>query len=561
MARRSFDVVDITEILVHWYAGRSQYQIAESLAVDRKTIRKYLRPALEQGLAPGGPPISEAEWAAKVRAWFPEVADLRLRQVTWKHIEPHHAYIKQQLEAGVSLATVHQRLRDEHGLAASVASLRRYVQANLPAEIKAEQVRVLNPHPYVPGEQAQIDWGRLGTWIDPRTGKRHTLQAFVMVLCCSRHMFMRPVARMTQTEWTRCHVEAFGFFGGVPARLVPDNLKTGVDKPDLYDPKLNRSYAELAAFYGTLIDPARAGKPRDKAQVERPIPYVRDSFWKGRDFSGLTLEQVQAAAVAWCAEVAGRRACRPLDGAQPIAVFAALEAPALRPLPPGVFEPAEWSTVTVHPDIHVKVGKTLYSIPWKHIGKTLHARVAGGRVQFFDTSGELVKTHLFKMSGRQRDDSDHPPGKIAFFQRTPAWCRRRAREVGPACTALINELLAENALYRLRAAQGVLGLGGKYDDARLEAACHKALAVGDPTYKTVKGILAAGTETDPVPPGTGDAGAGAFLHGPAHLFAVDDSPGDSHDDNPGHAHGDGHDHGPGDSPDQGHAPDERQAAS
>jgi transposase len=522
MARRTFDVIDITEILVHWYAGRSQYEIADSLGVDRKTIRKYLRHAIADGLTPGGPPVSDSEWAAKARAWFPEVADQRLRQVTWPAIAAHHDYLKTQMEAGVSLATIHQRLRDEHGLAVSVASVRRYAEANLPEEVKASAVVVLNPHPHVPGEQAQIDWGKLGAWTDPRSGKKHTLQAFVMVLCCSRHMFVRPVTKMDQSEWTRCHVEAFAFFGGVPARLVPDNLKTGVDKPDLYDPKLNRSYAELAAFYGTLIDPARAGKPRDKPQVERPIPYVRDSFWRGRDFSAHTLEQLQAAAKTWCAEVAGRRACRPLAGAQPAKIFAAVEAERLRPLPPAAFELAEWSTVIVHPDIHVKVGKTLYSIPWKHIGQRLHARSAGGLVQFFDERGELVKTHLFKMSGRQRDDNDYPPGKIAFFQRTPAWCRRRAAEVGPACAALIEEMLGENALYRLRAAQGVLGLGGKHDDARLEAACRKALAVGDPTYKTVKGILAAGTETDPPPPPTGDAGAGAFLHGPAKLFAVPD---------------------------------------
>ncbi|MEU4235663.1 hypothetical protein AB0F17_66355, partial [Nonomuraea sp. NPDC026600] len=259
--------------------------------------------------------------------------------------------------------------------------------------------------------------------------------------------------------------------------------------------------------------------PRDKAQVERPIPYIRDSFWRGRDYCGHTLEQLQAAAAAWSSEVAGRRACRPLAGAQPVKIFHAVEAGRLRPLPPGIFELAEWSTVTVHPDIHVRVGKTLYSIPWKHIGKQLHARVAGGKVQFFD-GGELVKTHLFKMAGKQMDESDYPPGKIAFFQRTPAWCRRRAREVGPHCQALIDELLGENALYRLRAAQGVLGLGGKYDDVRLEAACRKALAVGDPTYKTVKGILAAGLEHDPIPPAAGDGGAGAFLHGPARLFAL-----------------------------------------
>ena len=89
-----------------------------------------------------------------------------------------------------------------------------------------------------------------------------------MVLACSRHLFVRPVTRMDQRAWTECHVAAFAFFGGVPARLVPDNLKTGVDQPDLYDPKINRSYAELAAHYGCLVDPARAYRsPADKPRV------------------------------------------------------------------------------------------------------------------------------------------------------------------------------------------------------------------------------------------------------------------------------------------------------
>ncbi|MFI6637955.1 hypothetical protein ACIBI7_54550 [Nonomuraea fuscirosea] len=100
MARRTFDVIDITEILVHWYAGRSQYEIADSLGVDRKTIRKYLRHAIAEGILPGGPPISETEWAARVRAWFPEAADRRLRQVTWPSIAVHHDHIKDQSRPG-----------------------------------------------------------------------------------------------------------------------------------------------------------------------------------------------------------------------------------------------------------------------------------------------------------------------------------------------------------------------------------------------------------------------------------------------------------------------------
>jgi hypothetical protein len=133
MARRTFDVIDIAAILVYWHAGWPKNQIAPSLGVHRRTIRKYVAPAIAAGLAPGDPPLSEAQWATWVREWFPELADARLRQVTWPAIAQHHDRIAAGLRAGEPMATIHRRLRDERGLAVSVASFRRYVAANLPA--------------------------------------------------------------------------------------------------------------------------------------------------------------------------------------------------------------------------------------------------------------------------------------------------------------------------------------------------------------------------------------------------------------------------------------------
>jgi len=508
-------VVDVTEILIHWHAGRSQSQIASSLGLDRKTVKKYLDPAIAAGLEPGGSPRSPDEWAELVREWFPQLSDTRLRQITWPEIEQHRGFIKAMLLAGVSKQTIWQRLRDEHGLTASVSSLKRYVDANLPEENQRERVTVLRDDP-PPGEEAQIDYGYLGSWVDPIGGRRRRIWAFVMVLAVSRLMFVRPVLSMDQRSWTECHVQAFAFFGGVPARLVPDNLRTGVARPDLYDPKINRSYAELAHHYGALVDPARAGKPKDKPRVERPMPYVRDSFWRGREWS--SLEQMQQAAISWCREVAGRRSCRPLGGASPMSVFEAVEAEALIPLPHKEFVLADWTVGTVGQDIHVKVGRTLYSVPWRHIGRKVHARSTTDMVQIFD-NGELIATHVRKPFGKQTDMAHYPPERIAFTMRGPTWCRNRAAEIGPSAVAVIAELLAENALFRLRAAQGVLGLADRHGAARLELACAKAIRVGDPSYRTIKGILAAGLEADPPPPCSGDGGAAAFLHGPSRLFS------------------------------------------
>jgi hypothetical protein len=142
MGRRSFDVVDLTELFVHWEAGRSQVQIGESLNLDRKTIRKYLAPAVADGLVPGGPPAGEQVWAQRIAEWFPGLSDGRLRQVTWPEIEAHRDYIVKQLAEDVTVSTISSRLIAEKGLAASRSSVRRWIVANLAEEAARSRASV-----------------------------------------------------------------------------------------------------------------------------------------------------------------------------------------------------------------------------------------------------------------------------------------------------------------------------------------------------------------------------------------------------------------------------------
>lgn len=510
-------MIDVVEILVHWHAGRRIGELCSSLAVDPKTVHKYIAPAIAAGMTPGGAPLSTEQWTGLVAEWWPGLVDRTGRQKTWPQIQPHHGVIDGWL-GSVTIATIHQRLRDERGLEASASSLRRYIAANFEAERARAAVRVLRDTPPA-GQEAQVDYGLLGRWPDPATGRMRRVWGFLLVLTCSRLLFLRPVLSMDETSWVEAHVLALEFFGGVPARIVPDNLKTGVVKPDLYDPKINRAFGEFAAHYGCLIDPARILKPRDKATVERHVSYTRDSFFAGRGETFESLAAMQADALRWCRQVANARQCRPLERHSPQAVFDAEEAAALQPLPRRSFELATWSAPKVGPDIHVKIGGALYSVPWAHIGTTVDARAGVHTVQIY-RDGQLIKTHPRIQRGRQSDHGDYPPEKIAFFMRTPAWCRHRAAELGPAVAELIDVLMQVNALYRLRSAQGVLRLADTHDAARLDAACARAIAVGDATYKTVKGILAAGTEHDDQPAQTAPA-AHAHLHGPARLFEVD----------------------------------------
>ena len=465
-------------------------------------------------MSPGGPPLGPEAWAALVEGWFPHLVDRSVRQSTWPDIAIHHEQIEAWL-GQVHVSTIHQRLRDDHGLGASESSLRRYIASNFEEDVARSAVTVLRETP-PPGDEAQVDYGLLGRWSDPVTGRVRRIWAFIMVLSFSRLMFVRPVVTMDMAAWVECHVRAFEFFGGVPRRVVPDNLRTGVVKPDLYDPVINRAFGELAAHYGCLVDPARVRKPRDKARVERPVPYVRDSFFAGRQTEFAALLGMQDDAVRWCHAVANARSHRGIEGLSPSALFEAEERSCLLPLPPGAFELARWWHPKVGPDIHVKVNKTLYSVPWQLIGKTLDVKERDRLVEIYSDQ-HLVATHVRLERGKQTNYDHYPPEKVAFMMRTPQWCRRRGIELGESVAAVVDQLMQVNALYRLRQAQGVIGLADKATPERLNAACRKALVAGDPSYKTIKGILAAGTEaseddTQRVP------SAPAHLHGPEALF-------------------------------------------
>jgi hypothetical protein len=261
---------------------------------------------------------------------------------------------------------------------------------------------------------------------------------------------------------------------------------------------------------------------RDKGQIERPVPYARDSFFAARAEEFKDLAHMQSDALRWAREVANRRLCRPLGRVAPQEVFDAEEREALLPLPRTPFEIATWSSTTVHPDIHVKAakGKALYSVPWRYIGKQVDVRQGQKIVEVF-FEGTLIKTHPRIERGKQTDHSDYPPEKIAFFMRTPAWCRRRATELGQHVAGVVDALMEVNALYRLRQAQGVIRLAEKYEPERLDAACRRALEVGDPTLRTVRGILQSGTEHDVVVVVDRIPAAPAHLHGPQRLFEVE----------------------------------------
>jgi hypothetical protein len=313
-----------------------------------------------------------------------------------------------------------------------------------------------------------------------------------MTLCWSRHQYAEVVWDQKVPTWLGCHQRAFRFFGGVPSQVIIDNPKCAITKACTRDPEVQRAYAELAEAYDFQLAPCPPGDPKKKGRVESGVKYIKRAFVPGREFRDLADANRQLE--AWVLEEAGQR-IHGTTRERPLTRFAETERHQLQPLPERAFEPVEWKRLQVHRDCHVRLDLSFYSVPFVWIGKRLWVRATATMVQAFD-GHELLASHVRALRpGTTVTVPEHlPPEAQAFLRQTPAWCRERAGEVGPACEAVIDQLFADRVVDRLRAAQGVIRLCESYGRERLESACRRALSFDDPKYRTVKTILSKGLD-------------------------------------------------------------------
>ena len=213
-------MTDFVEMFRHWNAGRSQGQIYQAPNIDRKRSaniwpRRWLR--VWHRVRPRC--ATRGCGGRGYGRWFPELVDPTARALTWPQIAAHQQWIADQLAVPVTVATIAQRLRDDHRVEVSESTVRRYIATTF-TEQRTED-RVTAPRGAVEaGSEAQIDYGRLGMWCDPASGRRVAVWVFAMVLSCSRALFGQPVLKMDQVSWNASHVAAFEFVGGIPASTM-----------------------------------------------------------------------------------------------------------------------------------------------------------------------------------------------------------------------------------------------------------------------------------------------------------------------------------------------------
>ena len=255
----------------------------------------------------------------------------------------------------------------------------------------------------------------------------------------------------------------------MPQRIVPDNLKAAVVRALIHDPVLGEAYRRLAQHYGFLVSPTRPRTPEHKGKVENGIHYVKRNFMAGQEFADIHVANQRLK--IWVQERAGTRQ-HGTTHQPPLALFHAHEQEALLPLPPEPFALREIKPVKVHPDCHVVIDGSFYSAPYAHIGHTLDAYVGERVVELF-CGQDLVATHpRSSQPGQWHTRLEHYPAqKAAYLQRTPSTCRQLAAAIGSATSQVVETLLAERPLDRLRSVQAILRLTETVGADRLEAAC------------------------------------------------------------------------------------------
>lgn len=517
MAFREVRVFEVREVLRLWLAGEGIRATERLVGFDRKTVRRYVDAAVGFGLIRDGgdEQLTDGFIGLVVEAVRPHRTDGHGE--AWRVLQGHHDEIAAWVEQDLTAVKIHELL-ERRGVGVPCRTVQRYVAEVLGrTRGRGSTVRVNDGEP---GDELQIDFGRMGLIFDPATGRDRVVHALIFTACVSRHCFVWLTHRQTtETVIAGCEA-AWEFFGGVFKTLIPDNMSSIVDGADALEPRLNQAFVEYAQARGFVIDPARVRSPQDKPRVERQVQFVRGSFFAGESF--IDLADAQRRAETWCRERAGLRV-HGTTQQRPAESFAAEERPRLLPAPTEVYDVPIYATAKVHRDHHIEVARSLYSIPGALIGARVEVRADRTLVRIFHR-GQLIKVHPRQAPGRRSTDPDDLPShKTVYAMRDLDKLQRMAAEHGPAIGTYASALLDIPLPWtKMRQVYALLGLVKKWGPARVDAACASALEHETVNVGLIGRMLERGTEqatTTAQPPLPGMVVAGRFARDPGH-FAV-----------------------------------------
>lgn len=502
MSRERIEMHRLQDLVRLHRLGRRARKIARQLKMSPNTERAYRMALDAAGLLLGDP------------TKLPEICELKqavLEQLPLKSApqqvssaQKYDEEIRSALAKGARPKAIWDLLRLKHkdDFDVRLRALQRYC-CRVVCERGVQPEDVAIPVQTGPGEVAQVDFGFLGCVYDPECGKERKAYVFVMVLGYSRHLYAELVFDQKTTTWLQLHVNAFAALGGVVRTVVPDNLKAaviraafGVDGPT----SLNRSYRELARYYGFEVDPTPVYAPKKKGKVESSVKFVKGNFYAPR--RGMDARELRRELAVWSSEIAGKR-IHGTTQRRPLEVFGSEERETLLALASRPYELVLWKEATLHRDSHVIHEKAYYSAPWRLIGKKLwvHATPTTVKLYYDDLR---VATHRRAAPGQRRTVEEHlPEHRAPYRHRQRSYWEEKADALSSEVGKYIREVFnSDDVLSQLRTVISMVTMLEKYPTERAERACARAQFYGNYRYGGLKDILRRGLDFEPLPPVT-----------------------------------------------------------
>jgi transposase len=474
---------------LRWALGESVRRTAMAVGVSRSVVSKMTARATEAGLDwEGVEQLDDAELNARLYGVTVKVEQRAEPDPRWVH--------EQYKRAGVTLELLHLEYLQEHpeglGYTSFCSRYRDWLNR------RGLSMRQLHRA----GEKGFVDYsGKKPHYVDRETSEKVPCEFFVEVLGASNYTFAEATHTQQLESWIGSNVRALNYFGGVPAALVPDQLKSAVTQSDVFDPGVQRTYSEFARHYGTVIFPARPRKPRDKAKVEVAVQIAqRWVLARMRNETFFSLAELNAR-IRQLVDELNDRPMKKLGGVTRRQLFERYEREALRPLPTQPFEPSTWQQAKVNTDYHVEFEKHWYSVPYQLRHEEVWLRSTEKTIEIYHYN-KRIAAHARSRAGYHytTEPAHRAPDHRAWAEADHGQLVVWAATVGQATTLLMQRILSRSPFpeQAWRSGRGLKRMGEKYDYDRVEVASERALRFGATSYKPVERMLRLGLDQRPL---------------------------------------------------------------
>lgn len=461
----------------------SAEQTALALSLSKGSVINYLD-RFDRSKLPWPLPDTLTDTALE-QALFPPVAPSPLKASSPL---PDTAYLEKELaRPHVTLQRLWEEYFEQHPDGLSRSAFYRFVARNRPHPVTMHMV-------HKGGDKLFVDYSGDGIeYIERSTGEIIPLQLFVCAWGASSYAYAEATRTQQVSDFVQSHVRGLAYFGVAPNAFVPDNLKSGVKKPDRYDPIANPLYEKMADHYGVAILPARIRKPQDKAVAESNVLHIqRFILARLRDRQFFSIDEVNDA-IREELDLFNNRPMKDYGGKTRRQRFDELDRPNAKALPAERFKISRVTLgVRVAPNYHACFEKHYYSVP-HHLARCyVDIYQVGLIIEVYHDHQHICRHQVQPANYGYTTVAEHMPKTHAFVKGwSQEWFIGKASEIGPATAETVKRIMVarQHVQQGFNAALGVLNLARVYTPQRLEQACQRALHFNTATYRTLRSIL------------------------------------------------------------------------